>query len=323
MPTVPAHQPARILVTRPIPGNGIACLRAAGHDVLVRDAPGPATAAELAALIVDADALLCMLTDRVDATLLAAAPRLRAIANYAVGYDNIDTAAATARGIALGNTPDVLTDATADLTMALLLAAARRLPEAAATVRSGQWGSWEPAGLLGLELRGATLAIVGAGRIGRAVAQRAAAFGMHITFVGRHDSLHAALQHADVVSLHLPHTPQTHHLIDADAIAAMRPGAILINTARGSLVDQVALAAALHGGQLRAAALDVTDPEPLAPTDPLLAAPNVIVLPHIGSATEQARAAMSERAAHNVLAALDGKPMPWPIVTAAASPPHR
>jgi glyoxylate reductase len=301
------------VITRELPGRGAELLEQAGHEVIVRRAAGPASTEELYELVAEADALLCTLADRIDAPLVATAPRLRAVANYAVGFDNVDLAALAARGIPLGNTPDVLTDATADLTMALLLAAARRLPEAQRRVLDGAWTTWEPADLLGLELAGAQLVIVGAGRIGRAVATRAEAFGMTVRFVRRDDDLHAALRTADVVSLHAPLTPQTHRLLDADAFAAMRPGAILVNTARGGLVDQVALASALHDGRLRAAALDVTDPEPLPLTDPLLRAPNVIVLPHIGSATDRTRAAMSERAARNLLAALAGAPMPWPV----------
>lgn len=315
-PATQPTSPARVIVTRELPGPGADLLRAAGYDVVVRTQPGPASRAELEVLLEGADALLCTLTDPIDAALLAAAPRLRAIATYAVGYDNVDLDAVRARGIAFGNTPDVLTDATADLAMALLLAAARRLPEAEARVRRGEWRTWEPADLLGLELSGAEIAIVGAGRIGRATARRAEGFGMRPRFIGRHDDLHAALATADVVSLHAPLTPATHHLIDAAALAAMRPGAILVNTARGQLVDQPALAAALHSGHLRAAALDVTDPEPLPPDDPLLAAPGLIVLPHIGSATERTRTAMSERAARNLIAALAGEPMPWPVVPA-------
>lgn len=312
-PASPSPSTARVVITRELPGAAAELLAGAGHEVVVRRGAGPATRDELHHLVVDADALLCTLTDRIDADLLAAAPRLRAVANYAVGYDNIDLAALAARGIPLGNTPDVLTDATADLTLALLLAAARRLPEAQRRVIEGAWTTWEPADLLGLELAGAQLVIVGAGRIGRAVAARAAAFGMAIRFVGREDDLHAALGAADVVSLHAPLTPETRHLLDAAAFGAMRPGAILVNTARGGLVDQVALAEALHAGRLRAAALDVTDPEPLPPHDPLLRAPNVIVLPHIGSATDRTRAAMSDRAARNLIAALAGEPMPWPV----------
>ena len=244
--------------------------------------------------------------------LFEIAPQLRAIANYAVGTDNIDLAAAAAHGIPVGVTPDALTDATADLTLALLLAAARRLPQAAQDVRDGAWRTWEPAGWLGLELRGARLLVVGPGRIGTAVAQRAAAFGMEVETAGRADDLHAALARADVVTLHAPLTDATYHLIGRAALAAMRPGAILVNTARGGLVDQVALRVALVAGALGAAALDVTDPEPLPPDDPLLTAPNLIVLPHIGSATTAARERMAQLAVANLIAALDGRPMPTP-----------
>ena len=302
---------ARVFVTRPLAGTAAEQLRAAGHDVVVHPGPLPPTRPELAAGVADAEGLLCLLTERVDAELLDGAPRLRAIANYAVGSDNIDAAAAAARGIAVGVTPDVLTDATADLAMALLLTAARRLPEAARAVREGRWGTFEPQGWLGLELRGARLAIVGYGRIGRAVGERAAAFGMELLPVGRGDDLRAALARADAVTLHCPLTAQTRHLIDAAALAAMRPGAILVNTARGGVIDQAALVAALRAGRLTAA-LDVTDPEPPPPGDPLLTAANVFLVPHIGSATHAARERMADLAAANLIAALAGAPMPHP-----------
>ncbi len=303
---------AHVFVTRALPGPALGRLSAAGHEVTVHDGDPPPTRAELLAGVAAAAGLLSLLTDRIDAEVLAAAPSLRAIANYAVGCDNIDLAAAGARGIPVGATPGVLTDATADLAMALLLTAARRLPEAQAAVRAGGWRTWEPRGWLGLELRGARLAVVGFGRIGRAVAARAAAFGMDVEPVGRADDLHAALVRADAVSLHVPLTAQTRHLIDADALAAMRPSAILVNTARGPVVDQVALAAALRSGAIGAAGLDVTDPEPLPAGDPLLTAPNLVVLPHIGSATVATRERMAEMAVDNLLAALDGRPMPHP-----------
>lgn len=303
---------ARIFVTRALPGAALDRLTAAGHEVVVHGGDLPPTRAELLDGVAGADGLLSLLTDRVDAELLGAAPALRAIANYAVGCDNIDLAAADARAIPVGATPGVLTDATADLTLALLLAAARRLPEAHAAVLGGGWHTWEPRGWLGLELRGARLAVVGFGRIGRAVAARAEAFGMVVEPVGRADDLHAALGRADVVSLHTPLTAATRHLIDARALAAMRPTAILVNTARGAVVDQVALAAALRSGALGAAALDVTDPEPLPAEDPLLDAPNLIVLPHVGSATVATRERMASMAVDNLLAALAGEPMPHP-----------
>lgn len=304
---------ARVVLTRRLPGDAPRRLAAAGHEVEVWPHELPPSPRELRALAADADALLCLLTERVDAGLLAAAPRLRAIANYAVGFDNVDRDAVLARGIPVGITPDVLTDATADLTLALILAAARRLPQAAADVRAGRWRTWEPRGWLGLELRGARLALVGgAGRIGRAVHGRAAAFGMDVEVVGRGDDLRAALGRADVVSLHCPLTDATRRLIDARALAACRPTALLVNTARGGLVDQVALARALEAGLLGGAALDVTDPEPLPADDPLLSAPNLLVLPHVGSATHAARERMAELAVENLLAALDGRPMPYP-----------
>jgi glyoxylate reductase len=302
---------ARCLVTRRLPGNAVGRL-AREHEVDVWPGDLPPTPAELRAGAADADGLLCLLTDRIDAALLGAAPRLRAIANYAVGTDNVDLDATRARGIPVGVTPDVLTEATADLAFALMLAAARRLHEAHEAVRDGRWRTWEPRGWLGHDVHGATLVIVGPGRIGAAVRRRADGFSMHTLTVGRDDDLHAALTRADVVSLHAPLTPATRHLIDAEALATLQPHAILVNTARGGLVDQAALARALHEGRLAAAALDVTDPEPLPPTDPLLAAPNLLVVPHIGSATNRARERMADLAVDNLLAALAGRPMPNP-----------
>jgi glyoxylate reductase len=255
-----------------------------------------------------------MLTDRVDTELLDAAPGLRAIANYAVGSDNIDLEAARARGIPVGVTPGVLTDATADIAFALILAIARRLPEGEAAVRAGEWLTWGPDWLLGRDVHGATLGIVGQGRIGAAVARRADGFGMTVVHHSRSSGipLDELLARADFVSLHVPLTQETRHLIDAAALERMRPTAYLVNTARGGIVDQDALAAALHAGSVAGAALDVTEPEPLPPDHPLLDAPNLIVLPHLGSATHATREAMASLAVDNLLAALDGKPMPSP-----------
>ncbi|MDP9344804.1 MAG: D-glycerate dehydrogenase [Actinomycetota bacterium] len=302
---------ARCFVTRRLPGGALDRL-AAVHEVEVWPEPLPPSPEQLREHAGPAEALLTLLTDRIDAELLAAAPDLRAIANYAVGSDNIDLDAARERRIVVGTTPGVLTEATADLAFGLILAAARRLPEAHADVAAGRWRTWEPEGWLGLELHGATLAIVGAGRIGRAVARRAEGFGMHVVVVGRDDDPLAAFRDADVISLHAPLTPDTRHLIDADALAAMKPTAILVNTARGGLVDQEALASALRDGRIAAAALDVTDPEPLPADDALLQAPNVLVVPHIGSATTKTRARMADMAVDNLLAALAGQPMPHP-----------
>ncbi|MEA2360073.1 MAG: glyoxylate reductase [Solirubrobacteraceae bacterium] len=302
---------ARVFVTRRLPGTALDRL-AAEHEVEVWPGELPPSPEELRSRVAEAEGLLALLTDRVDEELLNAAPRLRAIANYAVGFDNIDVEAVGRRGIPVGVTPDVLTDATADLAWAIMLAVARRLPEARDAVLGGAWRTWDPNGWLGVDVHGATLAVVGAGRIGRAVARRATGFDMEVLTLRRGDDLHAALERADFVSLHVPLTPETRHLIDAQALARMKPTAILVNTARGAIVDQDALAAALHEGRLGGAALDVTDPEPLPADHPLLRAPNLLVTPHIGSATETARAAMADRAVDNLLAALAGRPMPYP-----------
>jgi glyoxylate reductase len=301
---------ASVFVSRAVPGDALARLRDA-HQVRVWDGPMPPEPAVLREAVSEAEGLLCLLTDRVDAALLDAAPRLRAIANYAVGTDNIDLTLTRARGIPVGVTPDVLTEATADLAFALLLAAARRLPQAAADARDGAWRTWEPAQWLGAEVDGAALGIVGYGRIGRAVARRAAGFRMSIRSTADTE-LDELLAVSDFVSLHCPLTPQTRHLIDAAALRRMRSSAILVNTARGGVVDQRALIDALNAGEIAGAAIDVTDPEPPPPGDPIYATPNLLVLPHIGSATRAARARMTELAVENLLAGLDGRPMPHP-----------
>lgn len=302
---------ARVLVTRALPGSALDRLVAAGHEVDVWPDQLPPGPDELRARAAGCEALLTMLSDRIDAPLIGSLPELKVVANYAVGYDNIDLDACRERGVVVTNTPDVLTDATADLTMALLLAAARRLPEAEASVYAGDWRTWEPAGFLGVDLNGSTLVLYGGrGRIAQAVARRAEAFGMRVVTVGRGDDLTAAVADADFISLHAPLTDQTRHVIDAELLSAVKPGAILVNTARGQLVDQVALRAALIDGTLSGAALDVTDPEPLPPADPLLQAPNLIVLPHIGSAGKDTRARMAEICVDNILAALSGEPVP-------------
>ena len=303
---------ARCFVTRRLPGPALGRLEAV-HDVDLWTGRLPPSRPELAAHLEPAEGLLSLLTDRIDTGLIEGAPHLRAISNYAVGYDNIDMRAAAARGIPVGNTPDVLTDATADLAFALLMAAARKLPEAIAAVHAGDWVTWEPSLHLGAEVYGATLGIVGFGRIGRAVARRAEGFAMtvmHTDSSSDASALADLIERSDFVSLHAPLTPATQHLIDADALERMKPTAILVNTARGALVDQEALAHALNTGQIAAAALDVTEPEPLPADHPLLKAPNLIVTPHIGSATRAARERMADLAVDNLLAALDGRPMP-------------
>ncbi len=306
---------ARVFVTRRLVSDALDRLTAAGHELDVWEQQGPPPHDLLLARSAQADALLCMLGDRIDAAFLDACPQLEVISTHAVGTDNIDLVAAHAHGIPVGNTPGVLTAATADLAFALLLAAARRLPQTAAAVRNGEWGPWEPDGFLGHDVSGATLGIVGAGRIGHAVARRAAGFDMHVlTHTSRGGTpLPELLERSDYVSLHVPLTPQTHHLIDAAALARMKPTAILVNTARGPIVDTDALVHALHAGTIAGAALDVTDPEPLPADHPLLAAPNVLVVPHIGSATPHTRANMADLAVDNVLAGLAGQPLPHAV----------
>jgi glyoxylate reductase len=297
-----------VFVTRRLPGTALERLQAA-HEVEVWPEPLPPTPEQLAEHLGDAEGLLCLLTDPIDAALLDRSPRLKAIANYAVGSDNIDLAAAAARGIQVGVTPDVLTQATADLAFALLLAAARNIVSAAAAARGGAWRTWEPAGWLGADVAGATLGIIGYGRIGQAVARRARGFDMEVLYT-RATPLDELLERSDFVSLHAPLTDETRHLIDAAALKRMKASAILINTARGPLVHQPALLAALDAGEIAAAALDVTDPEPPPPGDPILAHEKLLVLPHIGSATHTTRAKMTELAVENLLAALAGEPMP-------------
>jgi glyoxylate reductase len=306
---------ARVFVTRQLPGTALDRLRAE-HEVDVWPDREPPPRDELVRRAADAEGLLSLLTDQLDADTIRQLPELRVIANYAVGYNNIDLATAAARGIKVGNTPDVLTDATADVTFALLLAAARRLPEAFTAARSGEWLGWEPAAFLGAEVYGQTLGIIGFGRIGQAVARRASGFDMRVVHVSSDDppqALHELLEQSDFVSIHTPLSPATRHLIDADALSRMKPTAVLINTARGDIVDQPALIDALHEGQLGGAALDVTDPEPPAPDDPLLEAPRLVLTPHIGSATAAARARMADLAVDNLLAGLAGEPLPHEV----------
>jgi glyoxylate reductase len=299
---------ARCFVTRALPGGALDRL-AAAHDVEVWPEPAPPPPEALRTGAAGADALLTLLTDRVDAALIESAPSLRAIANYAVGTDNVDLDAATARDIPVGNTPDVLTETTADLAWALLMAGARRLGEAERAVRAGDWPPFDPGAYVGADVHGATLGVVGYGRIGQAVARRATGFGMEVLHT-RAVELDELLRRSDFVSLHTPLTADTRGLIGARELALMKPHAVLVNTARGEIVDTPALVDALHAGRIGAAALDVTDPEPLPPGHPLLSAPGVTVLPHIGSASTRTRTAMADMAVDNLLAALAGERMP-------------
>ncbi len=263
--------------------------------------------------LAEADALVCLLLDRVDAQLFARAPKLRLVANCAVGIDNVDLAAARAAGVLVTNTPDVLTEATAELAFALLLAAARRLGEGERLVRAGTWTGWALDQLLGVQLVGKTAGVVGFGRIGQAFARRARGFGMRVVYADPHDhagdfervTLDTLFATADAISLHCPLTPETRHLIDARSLAKMKPTAILVNTARGPCVDEAALCDALEGGRLFAAALDVYEREPAIGAR-LAACPRLTLAPHIGSATTEARTAMAQLCADAVIAVLSG-----------------
>lgn len=327
----------RVFVARRIPDEGLAPILAATDATVWPDELPPPRDALLAA-VEGCAGILTLLTDRVDAELLdRAGGGCRVVSNYAVGVDNIDLEAATARGIAVGNTPDVLTETTADAAFALLLAAARRLPEAERYVRDGRWRTWDPLLLLGEDVHGATLGIVGFGRIGRAVARRAAGFGMTVLVAARGAGSSAAarelgaeevpldelLERSDFVSLHVSLTAETRGLIDARRLARMKPSAILVNTARGAVVDGRALADALRAGRLAGAALDVTDPEPIPRDDPLLGIERCLVVPHIGSATRRTRGRMAAMAAANLLAGLRGEPLPTPVVPGGGTPVRR
>jgi glyoxylate reductase len=311
----------RVFVTRSLPERALADLaRDVDLDVWPeRRAPTPA---ELTLRASTSDGLVCLLTDRIDAELLGACPRLRAVSSVSVGVDHVDLAAATARGIPIGHTPGVLTETTADLAFALLLDAARRVSEGDRFVRAGSWVPervWEPDMLLGRDVHGATLGLVGMGAIGQAMARRAAGFGMRVLAWSRRErqvpgvewtSLDALLAAADFVSVHVALTGETRGLLGSDAIARMKPGAVLVNTARGGIVDEAALAAALREGRLAGAGLDVFAREPLDPASPLLALPNLVLTPHIGSASEATRAKMVTLAVRNLRAALAGERMP-------------
>ncbi|MGH9256164.1 MAG: 2-hydroxyacid dehydrogenase [Vicinamibacterales bacterium] len=303
-----------ILVTRALPSSVMARLDAFGAVDRFEGA-GPMPRDEMIARVAGKQALVSMVTDAVDAAVIDASTELRIVANVAVGYNNIDVAAARARGIVVTNTPDILTDATADFTMALILAVTRRLGEGERMVRRGEWQGWALDQLLGMQLGGRQLGIVGFGRIGRAVAARAAAFGMTIVHTSRRGDgmpLDRLLSTSDVVSLHVPLTPETRHLIGQPELARMKRTAYLVNTTRGPVVDEGALAWALKNRLIAGAALDVYEREPEVHPE-LLALENAVLAPHLGSATTETRTAMADLAARNAIAVLSGEPPLTPV----------
>jgi len=311
----------RVFVTRRLPREILDRL-AAHFEVDLWDSDLPPDADSLRERVVQADGLFSLLTDRIDAALLAAAPSLKVVSNMAVGTDNIDLAAATALGIPVGNTPGVLTETTADFTFALLMAAARRIVDGDGYIRAGHWKTWGPNVLLGRDLFGATLGIVGFGAIGQAVARRAQGFSMRVLYTRRSAappppgvdatsvSLDDLLRESDFVSLHVPLTEETRHMIGSREMALMKETAILVNTARGGVVDQGALVEALRRGRPAVAALDVTAVEPIDSQDELLTLPNVVITPHIASASVATRLRMANMAVDNLLAGLSGAPLP-------------
>jgi glyoxylate reductase len=313
----------RVFVTRRIPNAGLAPIQdACDVDLWPGDLPPPA--AELRHRVSESDGLVSLLTDRIDASLLDTAPHLRVISNFAVGYNNVDIAAATARDIPVGNTPNVLTDATADMALCLLISAARCLTEARDYALAGRWKTWEPMGHRGQDLFGKTLGVIGMGRIGYALARRChRGWKMSVLYHdldrrpnaernlnARRVELDTLLVQADFISLHTDLNEHTHHLIGREQLARMKSSAVLVNTARGPLVDQAALIEALTTHRIFAAGIDVTDPEPPAPDDPIFRIPNLIVAPHIASATFGTRDAMARICAANLLAGLRGERLP-------------
>lgn len=311
-----------IFVTQQLPPGGVELLSSSGHTAQMRGETWPIPRHELLTAVPGLGGLVCMLTDRVDADVLnAAGPGLRVVANMAVGMDNIDLVAARERGIRVTNTPGVLTDATADLAFSLLLSLARRIPEGDRMVREGRWRGWAPTLLLGADLVGQTLGIVGAGRIGTAMARRAAGFGMRVVHASRGEhpevgprlELEELLASSDFVSLHCPLTEATRHLIDADRIKLMKQTSYLINTARGPVVHEPALIEALRSGRIAGAAFDVFDGEP-AVNPGLLDLPNVVLAPHVGSATFRTRERMARMVLEDAFAVLEGREPRYPVV---------
>jgi len=311
-----------VLLSHPLPPEWISSLQGRVR-LLVGPVEPPGFASHLLDYISEAEGIFCLLVDRIDSNLLDAAPRLRVISNMAVGYDNVDVAACTAHKIPVGNTPGVLTSATADLAMALLLSSARGVPKAVMDARDGLWQTWNPISWLGADLNDATLGLVGLGKIGKAVAHRARAFGLNILYTDTKRQIETEaelglsyvplddlLRASDFVSLHCPLTPETRGLINEKTLKRMKQSAVLINTARGPVVETDSLAKALREGWIAAAGLDVTDPEPLPPDHVLYDLPNCLISPHIGSATHGTRRRMAELACENLLAGLEDRPLP-------------
>lgn len=312
----------KVFVSRIIPDQGLQLvLDACDAEVWPEELPPPHEV--LLEKIKDKVGLLSLLTDRIDAELMDLNPQLRVVSNYAVGFDNIDIPAATARGIPVGHTPGVLTETTADFAFTLMLAAARRVVEGADYVRAGKWKTWGPTLLLGVDVHNATLGLVGFGRIGQAMAKRARGFEMRVLYYDQYRredveqsmgvtyaDLDTLLRESDFVSIHTDLNPTTRHLFNAETFSKMKPSAILINSARGPIVDPNALYEALSSGQIRAAALDVTEPEPIPMDSPLLTLPNCLIVPHIASATIATRGKMAEMAARNLIAGVHGERLP-------------
>lgn len=314
----------RLLITRPLPQKVVAAAQEIA-DVTVRPETLPLTQAEIAAALADYDAVLPTLGDVFKAEAFAAAPRCKMLANFGVGFNHIDAAAARAVGVEVTNTPGAVTDATADIAMTLILMTCRRAGEGERMLRAGQWPGWHPTQLLGMHIGGKTLGIVGMGRIGKAIARRAAAgFGMKVVFYNRSrvadmegkarqmDTLQEVLAVADVVVLAVPATPQTHHLIDAQALKVMRADSYLVNIARGDVVEEAALIDALQNGQIAGAGLDVYEFEPKVPAA-LMAMENVTLLPHLGTSAQEVREQMGMMAVDNLAAFFAGKPVPNPV----------
>jgi glyoxylate reductase len=309
---------ARVVVTRRLPPGGLDALVDAGHELVQPGDDRPFTHDELVALAPEAGAIVCLLSDRIDAAVLAAgAPRLKVVATVAVGYDNVDLGAAATHGVAVCNTPGVLDETTADLAFLLILAAARRTWEAESDLRAGRWPGWDVDQYLGRDVYGAVLGVVGFGRIGQAVARRASGFGMEVLHHARRDTglpgwrrdLDRLLAESDIVTLHVPLTDDTRHLVDARRLRLMKRDAVLVNTSRGPVVDEEALANALEEGLIFAAGLDVYEREPEVHPR-LLAAPRAVLLPHIGSASVATRTRMAQVAAENARAVLAGERPP-------------